>query len=45
MLPTTGIHNKFEIFTYENFDGHGVYGFLFFFLFLKFFLMRLEFDG
>ena len=40
MLPTTGIRNKFKTFTYENFDGHGVY--VFFFIF---FLMRLEFDG
>ena len=33
MLPITGIRNKFETFTYENFDGHGVYGFLFIYFF------------
>ena len=31
MLPTTGIRNKFKTFTYENFDGHGVY--IYFFIF------------
>ena len=42
MLPTNGVRNKFETFTYENFDGHGVYGlFIYFFTFL----MRVEFDG
>ena len=30
MLPTNRVRNKFETFTYENFDEHGVYGFFFF---------------